>query len=324
MKSHTIGNLEIHLGEPVAKSVEWIGRRDLIEQLLAAWTLVTDDDLPLCPRILGQPGMGKTTLAQAAAAELGLPAYIYQCTMDTRPEDLLITPVLSEAGRISYQASALVSAMIAGGVAILDEANRMSEKSWASLAPLLDNRRYAESIVAGVRIEAHPDFRCCVTMNDDASTYEVPEYILSRIQPMIEVDFPTRQDEMAILRYNVAFAPESLLEMTSGFLETAHGHRLSYSTRDGVHIMRYALKLLDRGIETNTASAFHRAVAAILGPDAENFEARSRGKFFEGNTQDWASLYSTIQRIVADDEDEDGDDDDDDDDDDGSPPGPRL
>ena len=34
--------------------------------------------------------------------------------------------------------------MIRGGIAILDEGNRMSEKSWASLAPLLDNRRYVE------------------------------------------------------------------------------------------------------------------------------------------------------------------------------------
>ena len=41
--------------------------------------------------------------------------------------------------------------MIRGGVCILDEANRMSEKSWASLAPLLDTRRYIESIVAGLK-----------------------------------------------------------------------------------------------------------------------------------------------------------------------------
>ena len=59
------------------------------------------------------------------------------------------TPVLAQDGKIAYHASPLVTAMIRGGVAILDEGNRMSEKSWASLAPLLDNRRYIESIVAG-------------------------------------------------------------------------------------------------------------------------------------------------------------------------------
>src|SRR5258708_5164150 len=79
-----------------------------------------------------------------------------------------------ESGEIAYDASPLVSAMIRGGVCILDEGNRMNEKSWASLAPLFDHRRYVESIVAGITVKAHRDFRCAVTMNQDESTYEIP------------------------------------------------------------------------------------------------------------------------------------------------------
>ena len=45
--------------------------------------------------ISGPPGLGKTTLACAVGRKLGREVYIFQCTMDTRPEDLLITPVLS-------------------------------------------------------------------------------------------------------------------------------------------------------------------------------------------------------------------------------------
>ncbi len=123
--------------------------------------------------------------------------------MDTRPEDLLITPVIDREGGIRYVASSLVTAMIRGGVAIVDEGNRMSEKSWASLAPLLDNRRYVESIVAGVKVRAHPDFRFVATMNDDASTYELPEYIHSRLQPQIQLDFPEHDEEKAILAENL-------------------------------------------------------------------------------------------------------------------------
>jgi hypothetical protein len=84
---------------------------------------------------VGKPGVGKTTLAWEAARRLGKTAYIFQATLDTRPEDLLITPVVAGEGRIRYVASSLVTAMLKGGVAILDEGNRMSEKSWASLAP---------------------------------------------------------------------------------------------------------------------------------------------------------------------------------------------
>ena len=83
------------------------------------------------------------------------------------------------------------------GVVVLDEGNRMNEKSWASLAPLLDHRRYVESIVAGITIHAHPDFRCAVTMNEDESTYEIPDYILSRLQPTLTLGHPAREDEIA-------------------------------------------------------------------------------------------------------------------------------
>jgi len=309
MRTHTIGDLVLALSEPVTKKVSWIGQEELLEQILACWTRITKDDLPLTPRLIGKPGMGKTTLAQAAAQAIGKPVYIYQCTTDTRPEDLLVTPVLSEAGKISYHASPLVSAMIEGGVAILDEANRMPEKSWASLAPLLDHRRYAESIVAGVRIPAHEDFRCCVTMNDDASTYEVPKYMVSRIQPLIYLDFPEREEELEILKYNVDFAPTDLLQLTVNFLQQTHRHNLNYSTRDGINIMRFALKLTNAQ-GTELAAAFHQSVTQILGEGAENFEARASGLFFPKDVKDLGEFMTTEEDLDDEDSDEDDDDDD--------------
>ena len=70
-------------------------------------------------------------------------------------------------GTIAYHASPLVTAVLTGGICVLDEGNRMNEKSWASLASLLDHRRCVESIIAGIQIRAHEDFRCCVTMNQE-------------------------------------------------------------------------------------------------------------------------------------------------------------
>ncbi len=243
MEQVCIEGVTLHLAHPDELNLVWVGQEELMAQILASWMLVAEQDLPLNPRLLGKPGVGKTTLAYAAGQRLGREVYLFQATMDTRPEDLLITPVISEAGRIQYVASSVVTAMIRGGVAVVDEANRMSEKSWASLAPLLDNRRYVESIVAGVKIKAHPDFRICVTMNDDASTFEVPEYIHSRLMPQIIVDFPDPEEERRILLQNLPFAPEVVLDYVVGFLQRAHAARERFTVRDGINIARYALKL---------------------------------------------------------------------------------
>src|SRR3954451_12095286 len=151
-KTVELGGGTIHLGTPDTTEQGWIGQDEVLKQLLACWLVVDPRDLPLSPRLMGPPGIGKTTLAMAAARLRKQPLFITQCTADTRPEDLLITPVLAESGKIAYHASPLVTAMIVGGVCVLDEGNRMNEKSWASLAPLLDHRRYVESVVAGITI----------------------------------------------------------------------------------------------------------------------------------------------------------------------------
>ena len=196
----------------------------------------------------------------------------------TRPEDLLVTPVLAESGKIAYHASPLVTAMIRGGVCILDEGNRMNEKSWASLAPLLDHRRYVESIVAGVTIGASPDFRCCVTMNQDESTYEIPDYILSRLQPTLQLSFPSKVDEMEILKYHLPFVEGDMLAMTVDFLQRSHDLNLDFSPRDGINMLRFAMKRLaqDQDHPVSNDAVWREALENCLGEDASDLESLAR------------------------------------------------
>lgn len=223
--------------------VSWAGRTDLLRQVQAAWMVVDPSDLPLAPRIIGPPGTGKTTLAYTAAAARGQDVFFFQATMDTRPEDLIVQPVLAGANELKYVASALLTAVITGGVCILDEGNRMSEKAWASLAPLFDYRRYVESVVAGLRIHAHADFRFCTTMNEDASTFDLPEYIHSRLQPQIQIDWPSAEEELLILASQLPFAGKLPLQKMVEFLQKAHRQGAPWSVRDGISALRYAAKL---------------------------------------------------------------------------------
>ena len=268
MRSTTIDGVVLYLAHPDELPFSWVGQEAVLEQVLASWLCLEPGDLPLNPRLIGKPGVGKTTLAYAAAKRLNTQVYLFQATMDTRPEDLIISPVIGDQGRIKYVASPLVTAMLTGGVLVLDEGNRMSEKSWASLAPLLDSRRYVESVVAGIKIKASPEFRFCATMNDDSSTFDLPEYIDSRLQPRVFIDFPEAEEEKAILAENLPFADETILEYVTSFLQTAHQADERYTVRDGINIGRYALKLLAAEAETDAFPALARSVESILGREA--------------------------------------------------------
>ena len=123
MEKVTIDGVELNLIQPDEVPMTWVGQEELVTQVLAAWIVIGDDDLPLNPRLIGKPGVGKTTLAYHSGRTLNRPVYIFQATMDTRPEDLIVTPVISEAGKVKYMASSVVSAMVKGGIAIIDEGN---------------------------------------------------------------------------------------------------------------------------------------------------------------------------------------------------------
>jgi MoxR-like ATPase len=276
-----IEGVPLHLAHPDELSLTWVGQEETMRQLLAAWLVIDERDLPMNPRLLGKPGVGKTTLAYAAAKRLGREVYIMQATVDTRPEDLLVIPVIEGASRLRYVASPLVTAMLRGGIVILDEGNRMSEKSWASIAPLLDNRRYVESIVAGIKIKAHPRFRMVATMNDDASTFDLPEYIHSRLQPQITLDFPERHEEYAILKENLPFGEDHILNYVTDFLQLAHSADERYTVRDGINIARFMMKLrsMENGSRPSTPADEHfllrTAILETLGDEALRYAPRA-------------------------------------------------
>ena len=98
MKKVVIDGVTLHQSRPDEIHCDWVGQTELIDQVLAAWLVLGEEDLPLNPRLVGKPGVGKTTLAYAAAKRLFRPVYLLQATMDTRPEDLIVTRLSAKEG----------------------------------------------------------------------------------------------------------------------------------------------------------------------------------------------------------------------------------
>jgi hypothetical protein len=90
--------------------------------------------------------------------------------------------------------------------------------------------------------------------------------------PMILIDFPEADEELAILKQNLPFADTEILKYVVTFLQTAHGRDEPFTVRDGVNIARYAIK---RAHQTNPGRPVREflieAVHRTLGEQAARY-----------------------------------------------------
>jgi len=64
-----IEGVTLHLAHADELTIAWVGQEEVMRQLLASWLVVDPQDVPMNPRLLGKPGVGKTTLSYASATE---------------------------------------------------------------------------------------------------------------------------------------------------------------------------------------------------------------------------------------------------------------
>ncbi|MDG1874539.1 MAG: ATPase, partial [Mariniblastus sp.] len=101
---------------------------------------------------------------------------------------------------------------------------------------------------------------------------------LSRLQPTLTLKFPSREDEKLILNYHLPFVADDMLAMTVDFLQKAHELKLDFSTRDGINLLRYAVKRMSQESDHPLAvdQAWREALEKCLGEDAIDLERLSQ------------------------------------------------
>jgi len=162
---------------------------------------------PLSPLLVGEPGVGKNRLVYELARVTRKELYIVQGHEDVTPEDLVCAARMSDdlERRVDYILSPLATAMLRGGICFLDEIGKLRPRALAPLASVLDDRRYVDSVLLGERVHAHPGFRFVAATNSvDLESGMIPEFVRSRLRPMIEVPLPSRKEMDEIVRTRVA------------------------------------------------------------------------------------------------------------------------
>ena len=118
-------------------------------------------------------------------------------------------------------------------------------------------------------------------MNDDDSTFEIPDYILSRLQPTLTLGFPARQDELAILQYHLPFADDRDAE-PDGRVPAAGARaeaRLLDARRDQRAAVRdEADRVRIRSTRLAKDEAWRASLKACLGDDALDLQSLSNAE----------------------------------------------
>jgi len=264
--------------------------------ILAAW-LGQPGLPPLAPLLFGDPGVGKNRVIYELARCTRKPLYILQGHSDVTPEDLVCSVRFSDGPdkKMDYVLSPLATAMQCGGICFIDEIGKLRPKALAPLASVLDERRYLDSTLLGERIHAHAGFRFVAATNRvDIDAEGLPDFIDSRLRPMIEVGHPSRSDIEQIVKTRfdrIDRGDGSLLEHFWD-LWNEHKEGAAPSARDTIYLFGLTLSLADE--EAASAAYQLQSGERVFGqPTASHLQAAFEQMFL------YRSDYDDRQSIAA-------------------------
>ena len=187
--------------------------------------------------IEGVPGLAKTLLAKTFAKALGLSFKRIQFTADILPSDIIGSVVLNrKTNDFEFRKGPIFA-----NIVLVDEINRAPPRSQSALLEAMQERQVT---VEGVVYKLPSPFMVIATQNpiELEGTYALPEAELDRFMMRINIEFPSKEQEVAILRMKDKQAEEEAVERIAD-LETivrvkdevrnvfVHGDILDYIVR---------------------------------------------------------------------------------------------
>ena len=157
---------------------------------------------------VGVPGLAKTLLVSTLSEVLNMKFSRVQFTPDLMPSDITGSEVLEEDRTTGKKFFRFIPGPIFCNILLADEINRASPKTQAALLQAMQERKIT---VAGETYRLEPPFLVFATQNpiEQEGTYPLPEAELDRFMFQIDVDYPSLDEEVEIVRTTTgAYTPE--------------------------------------------------------------------------------------------------------------------
>ena len=149
--------------------------------------------------LVGVPGLAKTLLISSLAKTLDLSFNRIQFTPDLMPGDITGTDLLHIDTGTNERTFRFAPGPVFANVVLADEINRTPPKTQAAL---LESMMEGQVTVGGRRHPLPNPFFVLATQNpiEQEGTYPLPEAQLDRFMFMVQVEYPTLDEEREILR----------------------------------------------------------------------------------------------------------------------------
>ena len=175
----------------------------------------------------GVPGVAKTITAKLLAKTMDVDFSRIQFTPDLMPSDILGTSVFDvTASEFVFKKGPVFSNLV-----LIDEINRAPAKTQAALFEVMEERQIT---MDGVSYLMEEPFLVLATQNpiEHEGTYRLPEAQLDRFLFKIEIDYPSKSDEIEILRREHFLAGLSKVNSVERFLDATTLAKLQTTVRN--------------------------------------------------------------------------------------------
>lgn len=229
----------------------------------------------------GVPGVAKTLLTRAFATSLGLHFGRIQFTPDMMPGDLLGTNLFN----FKTNSFSLTKGPIFTQFLLADEINRTPPKTQAAMLQAMSER---EVTIDGTGYPLGDDFMVVATQNpiEQQGTYPLPEAQLDRFLVKIVVDYPSRDEELELVRRHSAHA--LMPDLKELGLRNAVSKKDLENLRWAVAEVGLSEEMIAYVVDIARATRNHPALSAGASPRAANMLAAAARAYAAMQGRDFA------------------------------------